>query len=104
MTGVNTALLIVILFSVGLVVVGLALVTIRAYRLYRKAKAVRTEIERPAQEILRRQEIAMELADSLAQRQALLTERMQLASRSVGRLTYLIGELNTAKSRLTTLQ
>lgn len=95
----TTALLIVIALSLLVILAALIIVGVTAYRLYKHVGRIQEEVEPQVQDILSKQATAMDLVASIEEKQAMLGDRMQRASASVSRLSYLASQYTTATNR-----
>lgn len=96
----TTVLLIVIAVSLLVILVALIVVGVTAYRLYKHVRLIQHQVEPQVNELIAKQETAMTILASIEERQATLGDRMQRASASVSRLTYLTSEFTAATNRL----
>lgn len=96
----TTVLLIVIAVSLLAILAALIFVGVTAYRLYKHARRIQEEMDPQMQGILGKQAAAMDLVASIEAKQAMLGNRMQRATASLSRVTYLASQFATATNRL----
>ncbi|MHB1343979.1 MAG: hypothetical protein ACYCX3_06435 [Thermoleophilia bacterium] len=96
----TTVLLIVIAVSLLVILVGLIVVGVTAYRLYKHVRRIQDEVEPQVQVLMAKQATAMEMMARIEEKQSKLGDGMQRASASVSKLTYLASEYKDATNRL----
>ncbi|MHB8867606.1 MAG: hypothetical protein ACYC6T_10790 [Thermoleophilia bacterium] len=95
----TTVLLIVIAVSLLVILVGLVVVGVTAYRLYKHVRRIQDEVEPQVHDLMAKQATAMELMTRIEEKQSKLGDGMQRASASVSKLTYLAAQYKDATNR-----
>lgn len=99
----NTVVLVCFIVAAIAVIVGLALVGRQAYLLYRTMREAGRQVAPHVEGLLSGQEMAMDTAMRISERQQELAMRMAHAGESLARLTRLLGEWHEAQQRLVSL-
>jgi hypothetical protein len=97
------AMIIMICVGVALIIAGLVVLVLKAIGLFRAVRAAQAQIDAEVKQLLSKQQAAMTRLADLQAKQPVLMDKLQHAQVSMGRLTFLVGQFSSARSRLTSL-